>query len=148
MRSRRTVAVSCTAPAVIDPLLLPAAPAPKPVTAVSPWIVFTSSILTPSASAVSWTTVTYDSISPLETFEQALAMLDYEAFRREQAEARRDARYLGVGVSNYVEPSTPGYGYYGTEAATIRVEPSGAVNVYIAGGSTGNSIETTRPTTS
>ena len=32
--------------------------------------------------------MTYDSISPLETFEQALAMLDYEAFRAEQAEAR------------------------------------------------------------
>jgi carbon-monoxide dehydrogenase large subunit len=87
--------------------------------------------------------MTYDSISPLETFEQALSMLDYEAFRREQAEARKAGRHLGVGTSNYVEPSTPGYGYYGTEAATIRVEPSGMVNVYIAGGSTGNSLETT-----
>jgi carbon-monoxide dehydrogenase large subunit len=85
----------------------------------------------------------YDSISSLETFEQALTMLDYEAFRRQQAEARAAGRHLGVGVSNYVEPSTPGYGYYGTEAATMRIEPSGTVNVYIAGGSTGNSIETT-----
>ena len=51
------LAVSRTAPAVIDPLRLPAAPAPKPVTAVSPWIVLTSSIFTPSASAVSCTTV-------------------------------------------------------------------------------------------
>ena len=87
--------------------------------------------------------MTYDNISPLETFEQALAMLDYDAFRDEQAEARAVGRYLGVGLSNYVEPSTPGYGAYATEAATIRIEPSGTVNVYIAGGSTGNSIETT-----
>jgi aerobic carbon-monoxide dehydrogenase large subunit len=87
--------------------------------------------------------MTYDNVSPLETFEQALAMLDYEAFRAEQAEARRAGRYLGVGLSNYVEPSTPGTGYYATEAATIRIEPSGRVNVYIAGGSSGNSIETT-----
>jgi len=87
--------------------------------------------------------MTYDSISPFETFEQALAMLDYDAFRKEQAAARAAGRYLGVGLSNYVEPSTPGFGFYGTEAATIRIEPSGAVNVYIAGGSTGNSIETT-----
>ena len=43
----------------------------------------------------------------------------------------------------YVEPSTPGYGFYATEGATIRIEPSGTVNVYIAGGSTGNSLETT-----
>src|SRR5690242_19092079 len=87
--------------------------------------------------------MTYDSISSLETFEQALEMLDYDAFRAEQAAARAEGRYLGVGVSNYVEPSTPGLGYYATEAATIRIEPSGTVNVYIAGGSTGNSIETT-----
>jgi carbon-monoxide dehydrogenase large subunit len=87
--------------------------------------------------------MTYDSISPSETFEQALAMLDYDAFRAEQAAARANGRYLGVGTSNYVEPSTPGFGAYGTEAATIRVEPSGVVDVYIAGGSTGNSLETT-----
>jgi carbon-monoxide dehydrogenase large subunit len=87
--------------------------------------------------------MTYDSISPLETFEHALELLDYDAFRAEQAAAREEGRYLGVGISNYVEPSTPGFGYYGTEGATIRIEPSGTVNVYIAGGSTGNSIETT-----
>ncbi len=85
----------------------------------------------------------YDNVSPLETFEQALAMLEYEKFRNEQAEARAAGRYLGVGMSNYVEPSTPGFGAYATEAATIRIEPSGAVNVYIAGGSSGNSLETT-----
>jgi carbon-monoxide dehydrogenase large subunit len=32
--------------------------------------------------------------------------------------------------------------FYGTEGATIRVEPSGKVNVYVAGGSSGNSLET------
>jgi carbon-monoxide dehydrogenase large subunit len=85
----------------------------------------------------------YDSITPLETLEQALTILDYEAFRAEQASARAAGRYRGVGIACYVEPSTPGYGYYGTEAATIRIEPSGAINVYIAGGSTGNSLETT-----
>ncbi len=87
--------------------------------------------------------MTYDNISAYETLEQALEILDYDAFRKEQAAARDEGRYLGVGISSYVEPSTPGYGYYGTEAATIRIEPSGAINVYIAGGSTGNSLETT-----
>jgi carbon-monoxide dehydrogenase large subunit len=87
--------------------------------------------------------MTYDSISPRETLEQAVGMLDYDAFRAEQAEARAQGRYLGVGLSTYVEPSTPGYGYYATEAATIRIEPSGTVSVHVAGGSSGNSIETT-----
>ncbi len=87
--------------------------------------------------------MTFDNVSPLETLEQALEMLGYDGFRREQATARGAGRYLGVGMSTYVEPSTPGFGYYATEAATIRIEPSGKVNVYIAGGSAGNSIETT-----
>src|SRR4051812_20925198 len=87
--------------------------------------------------------MTYDSITPLETFEATLEALDYDAFRASQAQAREQGRYLGVGISSYVEPTTPGHGYYGTEAATIRIEPSGAVNVYIGGGSAGNSLETT-----
>jgi len=87
--------------------------------------------------------MTYDRVSPLETLEQAVAMLDYDAFRVEQRDERARGRYFGVGVSTYVEPSTPGFGAYATEAATIRIEPSGKVNVYVAGGSAGNSIETT-----
>jgi len=78
----------------------------------------------------------------METFEQALAMLDYDAFRREQADARAEGRFLGVGTSSYVEPTTTGMAFYATEGATIRIEPSGKVNVYVAGGSTGNSLET------
>jgi aerobic carbon-monoxide dehydrogenase large subunit len=85
----------------------------------------------------------YDHVSPLETFEQAVAALGYEAFRAEQAAAREAGRYLGVGFSNYVEPTTPVFGIFGTEAATIRIDPSGKVNVYVAGGSCGNSLETT-----
>jgi aerobic carbon-monoxide dehydrogenase large subunit len=84
----------------------------------------------------------YRDITPSETFEQALAILDLDAFRREQAGARAAGRYLGVGTSTYVEPTTTGMAFYGTEGATIRVEPSGKVNVYVAGGSCGNSLET------
>jgi carbon-monoxide dehydrogenase large subunit len=86
---------------------------------------------------------TYNSISPMETLEQAVDMLDYEGFRTMQADARADGRYLGVGTCTYVEPTTPGYGVYVSEGATIRIEPTGKVNVYVAGGSAGNSIETT-----
>ena len=84
----------------------------------------------------------YSDMSPAETFEAALTQLDYEAFRKEQAEARANGRYLGVGTSSYVEPTTSAMGYFATEGATIRIEPSGKINVYVAGGSTGNSLET------
>ncbi|WP_406603482.1 xanthine dehydrogenase family protein molybdopterin-binding subunit [Nocardia aurantia] len=82
-------------------------------------------------------------ITPYETFEQALAMLDYDAFRGEQARARTAGRYLGVGTCTYLEPTTGGTPFHSTEGATIRIEPSGAVNVYVSGGSCGNSLETT-----
>ena len=84
----------------------------------------------------------YDCISPLETFEAALSLLDYDAFRAEQAAARTEGRYLGVGFSNFCEPTTPAFGVFSTEGATIRIEPTGTVNVYVAGGSSGNSLET------
>lgn len=85
----------------------------------------------------------FDHITPLETFDHAIAKLGYDGFRREQAEARASGRYLGVGTSTYVEPTTSAMGNFATEGATIRIEPSGKVNVYVAGGSSGNSLETT-----
>ncbi|TDC70707.1 xanthine dehydrogenase family protein molybdopterin-binding subunit [Actinomadura sp. GC306] len=84
----------------------------------------------------------YSDITPLETFEQALGMLDYDAFRKEQERARAEGRYLGVGTCTYVEPTTAMVGLHSTEGATIRIEPSGKVNVYVSGGSAGNSLET------
>jgi carbon-monoxide dehydrogenase large subunit len=87
--------------------------------------------------------MSYDAVTPLETFEHALDILGYDEFRRTQAQARAEGRYLGVGTCTYVEPTTSSQGTYGTEGATIRIEPSGKVNVYVAGGSAGNSLETT-----
>jgi len=85
----------------------------------------------------------YSDMSPREVFELALELIDYDGFRREQADARAAGRHIGIGTSSYVEPTTTAMGHYGTEGAMIRVEPSGTVNVYLAGGSTGNSLETT-----
>jgi carbon-monoxide dehydrogenase large subunit len=85
----------------------------------------------------------FEEITPLETLEQALAILDYEAFRREQAAARAEGRYLGVGISVYVEPTSMGSPTLYTEAATVRVEASGKVVAYMGTTSHGQSIETT-----
>lgn len=85
----------------------------------------------------------YDEVVPDQTLEQAVAMLDYDRFRVDQARARAEGRYLGVGLCCYVEPTTPGYSLYASEGATIRIDPSGKVVVLLAGGSTGNSLETT-----
>ena len=85
----------------------------------------------------------YDHVAPADTFEQAVKILDHEGFRKEQAEALGDGRYIGLGFSAYIEPTGAATGHLATEGATIRIEPTGKINVYVNGGSTGNSIETT-----
>jgi carbon-monoxide dehydrogenase large subunit len=85
----------------------------------------------------------YDHVAPADTFDQAVKILDHEGFRREQREALEQSRYIGLGFSAYIEPTGAATGHLATEGATIRMEPTGKINVYVNGGSTGNSIETT-----
>jgi carbon-monoxide dehydrogenase large subunit len=85
----------------------------------------------------------YDHVAPADTLEQAVKILDHEGFRREQREALEQGRYIGLGFSAYIEPTGAATGHLATEGATIRMEPTGKINVYVNGGSTGNSIETT-----
>ncbi|MGE2721426.1 xanthine dehydrogenase family protein molybdopterin-binding subunit [Mycolicibacterium celeriflavum] len=85
----------------------------------------------------------YDHVAPADTFEQAVKILDHEGFRKEQADALADGRYIGLGFSAYIEPTGAATGHLASEGATIRMEPTGKINVYVNGGSTGNSIETT-----
>ena len=80
---------------------------------------------------------------PADTFEQAVKILDHEGFRKEQADALAEGRYLGLGFSAYIEPTGAATGHLATEGATMRMEPTGKINVYVNGGSCGNSIETT-----
>lgn len=85
----------------------------------------------------------YDHVAPADTFEQAVKILDHEGFRKEQQDALAQGRYIGLGFSAYIEPTGAATGHLATEGATIRMEPTGKINVYVNGGSTGNSIETT-----
>jgi carbon-monoxide dehydrogenase large subunit len=65
----------------------------------------------------------YDSGNYQEGLEKLKAMLDYDAFLAEQVEARREGRYLGIGVGYYVEGTA--IGPY--EGARVRVEPDGRI---------------------
>ncbi len=85
----------------------------------------------------------YTDMTPLETFEMALELIGYEDFRAAQDSARSGGRLVGIGTASYVEPTASGMPHHGSEGATIRIEPSGAVTIYLAGGSAGNSLETT-----
>jgi carbon-monoxide dehydrogenase large subunit len=85
----------------------------------------------------------YDHVAPADTFEQAVKILDHEGFRKEQQDALAEGRYIGLGFSAYVEPTAGATGNLASEGAMIRMEPTGKINVYVNGGSAGNSIETT-----
>jgi carbon-monoxide dehydrogenase large subunit len=87
-------------------------------------------------------TMVYEGVSPAECLEQAAELIGYDQFRQDQEQARAQGRLTGIGLSLYIEPQ-PGVGSGGAAAATIRIEPSGKVNVYMGTGSHGQSIETT-----
>ncbi len=85
----------------------------------------------------------FDDVTPRETLEQAAAILDYEDFRALQARERQKGHYLGVGLSVYIEPSAMPFGMGATDACTIRIDPSGQVQIMSGVNSQGHSVETT-----
>ncbi|MGK0477020.1 MAG: carbon-monoxide dehydrogenase large subunit [Ilumatobacter sp.] len=89
------------------------------------------------------TGMVYKNVSLRECLDQAAAMVDYDEFRRQQAEARLKGRYLGLGMSSYVEPSGMAFASLATEAATIRIDPGGKVRILMGSGDHGQSLATT-----
>jgi len=96
----------------------------------------------------------YDSGNYDGSLTKALALAGYEDFRREQEAARARGRYLGVGISTWIEicgfgpsagtaPATGGLAL--TESAHVRVFPTGSVNVYVGTHSHGQGHDTTFP---
>ncbi len=76
----------------------------------------------------------YDSGNYEPMLDKALAMIDYERFRREeQPRARAEGRRLGIGVVSYVEGT--GIGPY--EGARVQVQASGTVSVVTGIGTQG-----------
>lgn len=93
------------------------------------------------------TGVTYDSANYQAALELAMKKADYAGLRKEQAKLRKEGRYIGIGVSTYVEicamgPSSamPAGGW---ESGTVRIEPTGKVNVLTGSSPHGQGQETT-----
>jgi carbon-monoxide dehydrogenase large subunit len=81
----------------------------------------------------------YDTGEYDKPLSKALDVIGYQKLRQEQAEARKQGRYLGIGVSSYVEIC--GFGPY--DSATVRVEPSGDVSIFTGISPHGQGQETT-----
>lgn len=85
-----------------------------------------------------------DRVTPLECMEKVLETVDLPAFRAEQAQARREGRYLGIGLSVYVEPTTMAFGgVLSSEVAHIRIDPTGQVVASLSTHSQGHGTATT-----
>ncbi|HLQ00228.1 MAG TPA: xanthine dehydrogenase family protein molybdopterin-binding subunit [Candidatus Limnocylindria bacterium] len=92
------------------------------------------------------TGVIYDSADYQTCLDIALKKSDYKKLRQEQAAARKQGRLVGIGLSTYVEicamgPSSamPAGGW---ESATVRVEPTGKVNIFTGSSPHGQGQET------
>lgn len=89
--------------------------------------------------------IALEDITPAECLETLLGTLDVPAFRAEQEAARKQGRYLGLGVATYIEPTaaTGSIGVMSGELAQIRIEPSGKVTATMSTHSQGHGTETT-----
>lgn len=99
----------------------------------------------------------YDIGNYQAVLDEALKMFDLEGWRRKQAEARREGRYIGVGLVTCQErsvfsstefwslnpPDQPGFPLTSSpEAVAIRIDPTGKVFVQLNAPFWGNSPET------
>jgi carbon-monoxide dehydrogenase large subunit len=89
------------------------------------------------------TQMVLDRITPKETLDQVVEMIDVAAFRSEQAAAKAEGRILGLGIAGYVEPSAIAFGVLNSDPAVLSMDVSGKVQVRLGTGSHGHSIETT-----
>jgi carbon-monoxide dehydrogenase large subunit len=95
--------------------------------------------------------LSYDSGDYATTLDRALELAGYTQLRQRQAELREQGRYLGIGLSTYVEicglgPSAataPAAGVALVESAQVRVHPAGGVTVYAGTHSHGQGHDTT-----
>jgi aerobic carbon-monoxide dehydrogenase large subunit len=99
-----------------------------------------------AASGIVW-----DRSGFVESLTRACAAIDYPELREEQAKARAEGRLFGIGVATYAEltgigsriSAAPGMPINtGTEAATIRLDSTGAVTGSFGIASQGQGLET------
>ncbi len=95
--------------------------------------------------------ITYDSGNYPANLRRALERIGYQEQRRRQEALRQQGRYLGIGISTYVEfcgmsPTRvlPRFGFErgGWESASVRVHPNGTVTVFSGSSAHGQGHET------
>jgi carbon-monoxide dehydrogenase large subunit len=90
--------------------------------------------------------VVYDSANYEKALDKALQISDYAGLRRKQAELRKQGKYMGIGLSSYVEICAMGPSVAmpagGWESSTVRIDPTGKVTVLTGASPHGQGQET------
>jgi carbon-monoxide dehydrogenase large subunit len=86
------------------------------------------------------TGLVYDSGNYQTALDKALKLAGYEKLRREQKRLRKQGKYLGIGLSTYVEICAMGPGF--SEYGMVQVEASGKVTVLSGASPTGQGQQT------
>jgi carbon-monoxide dehydrogenase large subunit len=85
-------------------------------------------------------------VTTSESLERVVQLLDIPAFRRRQAQARTQGRYLGLGVATFIEaapgPREPD-GALGSESMRLRLTEDGIVTLFTGQMPHGQSHQTT-----
>jgi carbon-monoxide dehydrogenase large subunit len=85
-----------------------------------------------------------EDITASECLDLLLSKIDLKAFRAEQAAARKDGRYLGIGFACYIEPTgSSGFSVLRSDVAHLRIEPTGKVTAILSTHSQGHGTQTT-----
>jgi len=87
--------------------------------------------------------ITYDQMTAAANLEQAAEQIGYADLREQQRAWREEGRLIGIGVSLFAEPTAVAFGWMSTDAAIVRIGPTGRVDVWTSAASHGQSLETT-----
>jgi aerobic carbon-monoxide dehydrogenase large subunit len=79
----------------------------------------------------------FEGLSHEATLEKLAEMMDYDALRRDQVEARAGGIYRGIGIASFIELTNPSPFMYGIggarisaqDGATVRMDPDGSIVV-------------------
>ena len=77
----------------------------------------------------------FEGLSHHASMDKLIAMMDYDALRSDQAEARKQGKYRGIGIASFIELTNPSPFMYGIGGArisaqdgcTVRMDPDGSI---------------------
>ncbi len=91
-----------------------------------------------------------DALSQHGCLARLLKLMDYDGLRRRQVTERLQGRYLGIGLAAFLEQTSPGTGFYGTnnvsisaaDGCVLRIEPDGSFTCVTSSLDQGQGVET------